>query len=554
VWVVNRGSATISVVNPSTKKVARTIVLPHGSKPFDVVFRKDGTAVVSLEALRQLAIIGKSGKVEKRVTMAGPVRGLAYDAKRGRVLASRFVSPPVPGESTARVDVAKGAGLVYTLTDKNVRGAAFRLAFVRGTDSERSGRGLPNYLNAVAISPDGKTAWVPSKKDNIARGKLRDGLNLDFQTSVRAIISKIDLDTGREIPGSQVDIDNTSLARAAVFHPTGSFLFVALETSREVAVIDPARHRELFRFPVGRSPNALAISPNGRTLYVHNFMDRSVSVIDLTQLLNRGQKSVTTVATVRTIAKEKLDEIVFRGKQLFYDAADPRLSRDKYMSCAVCHDDGEDDGRTWDFTGFGEGLRNTATLKGKGGMMHGFLHWSANFDEVQDFEGQIRTFAGGTGLMDSGTFFAGTRSKPLGDRKAGFSPDLDALAAYVSSLTRSPASPFVARSGKLTVAQKAGKKVFDAKGCGTCHAGSRFTISGNASKLRNIGTIDKAAGKRLAGPLKGIDVPTLRGIQATAPYLHDGSAATIGQAIGRHRGVKLTKPQLNRLVAYLKTL
>jgi hypothetical protein len=59
------------------------------------------------------------------------------------------------------------------------------------------------------------------------------------------------------------------------------------------------------------------------------------------------------------------------------------------MSCASCHNDGSHDGRTWDLTGFGEGLRNTSSLRGRAGAQ-GLLHWSGNFDEVQDFEGQIR--------------------------------------------------------------------------------------------------------------------------------------------------------------------
>ena len=86
------------------------------------------------------------------------------------------------------------------------------------------------------------------------------------------------------------------------------------------------------------------------------------------------------------------------GKQFFYDARDTRLARDRYMSCATCHNDGGHDGRVWDLTGMGEGLRNTIALRGRAGGQ-GFLHWSNNFDEVQDFEGQIRTLAGGTGLM-----------------------------------------------------------------------------------------------------------------------------------------------------------
>ncbi len=53
---------------------------------------------------------------------------------------------------------------------------------------------------------------------------------------------------------------------------------------------------------------------------------------------------------------------------------------------------------------------------------------------MQDFEGQIRNLAGGNGLMTNAQFNTGTRSEPLGDPKAGVSADLDALAAYVTSL------------------------------------------------------------------------------------------------------------------------
>ena len=65
------------------------------------------------------------------------------------------------------------------------------------------------------------------------------------------------------------------------------------------------------------------------------------------------------------------------GKQLFYDARDTRLAREGYMSCASCHNDGGGDGRVWDLTGMGEGLRNTVSLRGQRGMAQGFLHWSA---------------------------------------------------------------------------------------------------------------------------------------------------------------------------------
>ena len=68
-----------------------------------------------------------------------------------------------------------------------------------------------------------------------------------------------------------------------------------------------------------------------------------------------------------TVAIEKLPPAVFAGKQLFYDARDSRLARDAYLSCAACHNDGGHDGRVWDMTSLGEGLRNTVALRGRAG-------------------------------------------------------------------------------------------------------------------------------------------------------------------------------------------
>ena len=66
-----------------------------------------------------------------------------------------------------------------------------------------------------------------------------------------------------------------------MFDRLGVYLFVALETSREVAVIDAHGGGELMRFDVGRAPQGLALSADGKTLYVNNFMDRTVGVFDL---------------------------------------------------------------------------------------------------------------------------------------------------------------------------------------------------------------------------------------------------------------------------------
>ena len=405
----------------------------------------------------------------------------------------------------------------------------------------------------MAISPDGTQAYVPSKQDNLQRGVLRDGSGLNFQNTVRAISSRIVMGSQAEDLASRIDHDNASVASAAAFDPLGVYLFVALETSREVAVLDAHNRNQLMRIDVGRAPQGLLVSPDRKTLYVMNFMDRTVGAFDLTPLLQQGLASVTPLATVAAVGSEKLSATVLKGKQFFYDARDTRLARDRYMSCAACHNDGGQDGRVWDLSGAGEGLRNTIALRGRGGMGQGFLHWSNNFDEVQDFEGQIRALAGGTGLMSDADFNAGTRSQPLGDAKAGRSADLDALAAYLGSLNAFEPSANRPSASTLSSSASAGRTLFQSMNCAACHSGAAFSASGS-SNPQDIGTIKASSGQRLGAALTGIDVPTLRDVWATAPYLHDGSAATVEAAVRAHSGVTIGDANLAQLGAYLREI
>ena len=413
-------------------------------------------------------------------------------------------------------------------------------------DTETSARGLPNYLGAAVISPDGLSAWVPSKQDNIQRGLLRDGRNLNHENTLRSIVSRLDLVTQAEHLPSRVDIDNAGMPSAVAFDPWGAYLFVALEAGREVAVLDAWSQAEVIRFPTGRAPQGLVLSPDGTTLYAHNFMDRSVTVHDLSGILQGGSVAPVTLATLNAITTEALAPQVLQGKQLFYDAKDPRLAAQEYMSCATCHHDGGHDGRVWDLTGFGEGLRNTITLRGHAGQ--GPLHWSGNFDEVQDFESQIRTLAGGTGLIA-----AGTPHPPLGAFNAGRSADLDALAAYVNSLATESDSPVRAPDGSLSSEAAAGQQIFRSLQCASCHGGSQFTSSA-PGVLVDIGTLLSSSGSRLGAALTGLDVPTLRGVHATAPYLHDGRAATLADAILAHPGIVLNPSDLGALATYVRSI
>ena len=91
---------------------------------------------------------------------------------------------------------------------------------------------------------------------------LRDGRGLDFQNTVRAISSRIDIAGSAEDYAARLDLDNSGVASAAVFDEFGVYMFVALETSRQVAVVSAHDGWEMFRIDVGpRAAGPRAVAP-----------------------------------------------------------------------------------------------------------------------------------------------------------------------------------------------------------------------------------------------------------------------------------------------------
>ncbi|MCK5942227.1 MAG: hypothetical protein KAI24_09690, partial [Planctomycetes bacterium] len=441
-------------------------------------------------------------------------KGLAVTADSQRVLVTRFVSGQV-GELRA------------LSTNPFAITAVSTLAVDPGPDTENSGRGVPNYLSSVTISPDGARAWLPGKKDNVQRGVFRDGQPLTFESTVRTIVSQLDLASGQEDLAARIDFNDRDMAFATAFSPLGDYAFTALQGSNAVDVRD-AYTGDLVAGvdEVGLAPQGLVVSADGQRLFVHGFLSRSVEVYDVSGVTASTSFVLQPLASVVTVQSERLAAQVLHGKRVFYNAADPRMNEDGYISCASCHLDGGHDGRVWDFTDRGEGLRNTTTLLGRRGTGHGNVHWTANFDEIQDFEHDIRGAFGGDGFLTQAQWQTGTVSQPLGQPKAGLSPELDALAAYVRSLATFGVSPHRLGDGSLSPAAARGKAVFDAIGCASCHSGPAFSDSAFGG-AHDVGTIGPASGQASGGPLTGLDTPTLRGLWASAPYLHGGSAATL---------------------------
>lgn len=553
VWTANQDDATLSVVRADDGVLERTIVLPFASQPYGIAFAPDGLAAyVTLQATRELVKLTAGGTISARLPLAGKPRGIAVTPDSQRVLVTRFISSMPEGEVWV-VDAR-------TMTVAGTIG----LHFDAGPDTEASGRGLPNYLTSIRISPDGRRAVVPSKKDNLARGLFRDGRELDFESRVRTIVSQIDLDSGREIEAARIDLNDRDMAQSAVFSPLGDIFFAATQGTNTIEIVDTYRGTLIASLipsqfdevqGIGRrlrnlAPQGLAVNPDGTRLFAQNFLSRSVSVYDIAAVVRGVRNSAPLLKEIKLADQELLPARVLVGKRLFYNASDPRMSRDGYLSCASCHLDGTHDGQTWDFTQVGEGLRNTIDLTGRAGTGHGNLHWTANFDEIQDFENDIRVQFSGTGFMRDDRFQAA--ADPLGPPKAGRSNDLDSLAAYVSSLAAFPDSPHRNADGTLTDAGRRGREIFAARGCPQCHAGPAFTDM----QRHDVGTIRPSSGLGVGRPLDGVgfETPTLRGIWDTAPYLHDGSAATLFDVLDEPAhvgGEPMSESERADLVAYL---
>ncbi|MEO1083387.1 MAG: PKD domain-containing protein [Acidobacteriota bacterium] len=522
-WVACHGADRVRV-HAANGDAVTDIHTDYGSAPFGLAMTPDGsTAFVSFYGSGELRRYSTSSRAETgRLDLGRTPRAVAISGDGSRVLVTRFLSL----ENRAEVWDVDATTMVLTRT--------LRLLKFGGEDhrdSTASGRGVANYLAGVAISPDGQSAWVASTKPNDERGLVFSD-DLDSDNTVRNILTQVDLSSG-DVVGS-VDIDNSDSASSLAFSPLGDYLFVTLQGDDDLLILDALLLDQatglgsfITRLATGAAPQGVCHDDTTSRTWIANFIGRSATVFESGTLYSEGERNVAS-SEVGTVTGERLDAETLLGKRIFYHAGDERMSAEGYLSCATCHVDGGQDGRTWDFTGRGEGFRNTTDLRGRAGMGHGNVHWTANFDEIQDFENDIRGAFGGQGFLEDGDFAA--TAEPLGAPKAGLSADLDALATYVASLGRGdvPRSPHRGVDGAMTSAGEAGRLVFQAQGCASCHAGADFTDSTlGAETLHDVGTLRTTSGQRLGGALQGIDTPTLLGVWETAPYLHDSSAPTL---------------------------
>ncbi|MGV3757791.1 MAG: LamG-like jellyroll fold domain-containing protein, partial [Verrucomicrobiota bacterium] len=554
IWVTCEASDEVYILSATNGVVLQTLSAPRGSRPMGVAFQPNGLA--AYVTYMNTGLLAKWNPATKALVgtlaVGAHPRALSISGDSTRIFVGRFISPVNPFNPGAEVgEVREVSSASFTIT------RTFTLAHDTTPDTESTSRGTPNYLTQMSITPDGRRLFVPSKKDNVDRGVWRDTNALVHDRTVRAIVSQLDLVNNNEALADRTDIDNRSFPHGVVFSPVGDLAFVAMQGNNEVVILNAYNGTAVSGFALTNqlSPQDLVLRPDGNRLYVMNFMTRSVSAYNVSNIVNGTSSSPSLLGVVAAVTTEKLPATVLLGKQIFYNAADTRMSAEGYISCASCHLDGGSDGRVWDFTDRGEGLRKTIGLDGRRGTGHGRVHWTGNFDEIQDFELDIRNGFAGTGFITNGV-----PNSSLGAANAGRSTELDALAAYVASLTKFNRSPYRNADGTLTTDAVAGRVLFAQLNCASCHSGADFTDSAS-NLLHNVGTIKASSGQRLGAALTGFDTPTLKGLWDKAPYLHDGSATNLIDVIttqnpGNQHGVTsgLTATQRNQLVAYLQQI
>jgi YVTN family beta-propeller protein len=498
VVVANHGSATISKVDLNqTVEIAQ---YPVGSMPYGVV--TDGVhAFVTEFGLGTVSIIDlMTGELLTRIPVDAFPTGLALSRDRQRLLVTHFF--------TGRLTVI------------NQQAAA-----VLGTISAGSDTNLSQF---VVLSIDGSLAYVPQTRFNVGNTARL------FDTTVFPVVNLLDIDNLKLLPRNRITLDTAdepvNMPFSVTLSPDEKTIYVANAGSDDVSVIDLNTNRGLAHISVGSNPRGIAVSPDGSHVYVNNVLDGNLSVI------NTDTLTVTNLVTVTNIP---LSPTLLEGKKIFNSAASPSLTTDNWISCATCHFDGMMDGKTW--MGFPDGPRNTPALFG---VRHTLpMHWSGDFDELQDVEVTIREIQFGTGLITS------SPHDTIGKPHAGVSHKLDALAAYLGTFEVLD-SPFRGNPAENNV----GKSVFENLGCQSCHVPPLYTDQ----KLHDVGTGDPSLERNSHGRGTSFDTPSLIGLWLTAPYFHDGSAATLEQVLRTetvHNVLdNIQLEELRALIAFMRSL
>ncbi len=534
-FVTNAWEDTLSVIDTRTLTVTAT--WPVGAEPSSVVEDRTGKRLfVANRISSDVAVLdAQTGAEEKRLLAGRGVSYLALSPDGSRVYATHIY--PNPPRVHTELDNRSAPESEITVID------AARAVVVDRMPMPR----IAGVFH-LAFSSDGRLGAVAEyhPKNLVPIAHLEHGGYFDYTLTI----------FGADVGKTPIEIPLDELERYAsrpfgvAISPDKSRIFVTCGGSEMVTVIDlpklllyvhthpglnvqdlsASAHYVVSHIPVGLDPRGLALSRDGRKLYVANRLDDTISVIDA-----RGNRVTQTVKLAGPSGISKLRH----GEQTFYTS---RQSFQGEIGCATCHIDSTFDGITWNLepSGFGRDIVSNKLIEG-----------------IKDTE-PYKWNGGNPNIPTE----CGPRTEKYFWRSENYDNlTLADLTVYIRSLSPRP-NRWKLPGREQTPAQERGQAIFERtvdkfkkpieeyNRCSYCHSGPK----GTNHKLFDVGTRKPTDNGAL------LKSAPLDSIALHAPYLHDGSARTLEEIWtvynpdDKHgRTNDLTKDELNDLIEYLRT-
>lgn len=273
-------------------------------------------------------------------------------------------------------------------------------------------------------------------------------------------------------------------------------------------------------------------------------------------------------------AENDTPELIALGKKLYNDV---RLSVNDSQSCNTCHvvDQGGDDGKAV----------SPGAIEGKFGGRNANTVWNAGLQFVQFWDGRAANLEEQAVGPITNPVEMAMASHPDVEKKLNGIPEYKdefakvfkgenpvnmsnlakAIAAFERTLiSRDRFDDFQKGDEKaLTAAELKGYQTFVQVGCTACHSGKllgghMYQKSGLVNPYENAKDLGRYEVTKNESDKYFFKVPTLRNIEVTGPYFHDGKVATLKEAVEKmawmQTGKKLKPEEVESIVTFLKAL
>jgi DNA-binding beta-propeller fold protein YncE len=505
-----RDDGTVRILSVHDDKLSQLASITVGFHPYGLAVTSDGRrAFVALSASHQVAELDLVNQtVTGKITTGREPRYLALS----------------PDDSRLAVGTSGDRGV--TVVDTSARETVYQDRFV----------GL--NIGHMQVSRDGQYAyfpWMVYRHNPINEANIRLGWVLASR------IGRIRLDTKARREAISLDPRGRAIADPHGLDLTSdeSLMIVSGSSTHELLVyqvpglpwkdyggtdhIDPrllSDQDRFFRIELGGRPMGLEVAADDRTVYVANYLDNSVQVVDLAERRLVGRIFLGGPAE---------PSLARQGEAIFFDA---RRSLDQWYSCHTCHYEGGSNSEPMDTWNDETAFTFKTVIP---------LH---NLPDT----GPWTWHGWQTSLTDA-------MIKSMTSTMQGNAPseaDVQALLAYFDQL-QPPPNPFREPDGSLSPAARRGKIVFESEqaACIQCHSGTLFTDG----QIHDVGLGSSK------DRYPGFNTPSLIGVYRRSRLLHNGAVESLEQLLSDpHSPEKvsgteaLNKQDLADLVEYLKSL